>query len=330
MKHTNGIYWRNMFVIRKALTVILIFSILISSGCSNISNFSSNLKNKKVTEEDLSKYFTGYEGCFVLFDKNKNEYVIYNQPKSKKQVSPCSTFKIVNSLIGLETKVLEDENTTFKWNGTKYPIESWNKDQTLKTAVSNSAVWYFVYIVSQVGEEKMQDYLTKFNYGNKDISGGLTKFWLQSSLKISPMEQVDVLRKFYDYQLPASKKNVDIVKNVITLSNENGIKLSGKTGSGGSSISDKYINGWFVGYVEKDKNVYIFATNIETTNSSDKNAGGWVAKEITLKILKDKKLYQHNFLKNVTATNPLYMCDYAYRLMRFIAFKGYKVAVFQR
>lgn len=154
-----------------------------------------------------------------------------------------------------------------------------------------SVVWYFVNLVSQVGEQKMQDYLNKFNYGNKDISGGLTKFWLQSSLKISPMEQVDVLRKYYDYQLPASAKNIDIVKNVIILSNESGRKLSGKTGSGGSSVNEKYVNGWFVRYVEKSKNVYIFATNIEANGSSDKSAGGQQAKEITLNILKYKNLF---------------------------------------
>lgn len=281
-----------MFGIKKAIILILFVTFLISTGCSNTGNISIEAKtSEKVIEEDLSTYFTGYEGCFVLFNESRNEYTIFNRAKSQKQVSPCSTFKIVNSLIGLETKVIEDESTTFKWDGTKYPIESWNKDQTLKSAVSDSVVWYFVNLVSQVGEEKMQDCLNDYNYGNKDISGGLTEFWLQSSLKISPMEQVDMLRRFYNYQLPASKGNIDIVKNVISLSNENGTKLSGKTGSGRSSLNDKYINGWFVGYVEKDKNVYFFATNIEADERTEKGAGGIEAKGITLKILKDKNLF---------------------------------------
>ena len=193
---------------------LLLFSFLIlvtTGGCGNIrKEFKEEKNNKKISYIDLSKYFTGYEGTFVLFDKNKGEYTIYNQAKSQTRVSPCSTFKIINSLIGLETKVLYDENTTFKWDGTKYQIESWNKDQTLRSAVSNSVVWYFAKVASQVGKDKMQNYLNKFNYGNKDISGGLTSFWLQSSLRISPTEQVDMLRKLYDYQLPASKKNIDI------------------------------------------------------------------------------------------------------------------------
>jgi beta-lactamase class D len=271
----------------------LILTFMAAGGCGSVSNETKVVKNiEKISYVDLNKYFIGYEGCFVLFDSDKSEYTIYNQPKSQKQVSPCSTFKIVNSLIGLETKVIVDQNSTFKWDETKkYPIESWNKDQTLKSAVSNSVVWYFANLASQVGEDKIQDYLDKFNYGNKDISGGLTRFWLQSTLKISPKEQVDMLRKFYDYHLPASKGNIDIVKSVITLADENGFKLSGKTGSGGSSSNDNYINGWFVGYIEKNRNIYFFAANIEANDTTEKSAGGAEAKEITLKILKDKKIY---------------------------------------
>jgi bla regulator protein BlaR1 len=188
----------------------------------------------------------------------------------------------------LETKVIEDENTTFKWDGTKYSAESWNRDHTLKTAVANSVVWYFQKLASQVGKEQMQDYIDKVGYGNRDISGGITKFWLQSTLKISPMEQIGILRRLYDYKLPFSKRNIDIARNIILLSDENGVRLSGKTGGGTSS--DKYINGWFVGYVEKDENVYFFATNIEASGQSDKNADGQKAREITLRILKDKSI----------------------------------------
>lgn len=144
---------------------------------------------------------------------------------------------------------------------------------------------------SKVGEERMQDFLNKVNYGNRDISAGITEFWLQSSLKISPSEQVDILRIFYEYKLPFSKRNIDIVKSVILLSSDNGVRLSGKTGSGSNPNSNKYINGWFVGYVEKDRNVYFFATNIEANETTQKKSGGKEAKEITLKILKDKALF---------------------------------------
>jgi len=282
--------------IKRIVVSFLIVTILGIMGCNSINKVSKDTKDaERISYEDLSNYFSGYDGCIVLFDKNKNEYSIFNKEKSQKQISPCSTFKVVNSLIGLETKELEDENTTFKWDGTQYPIESWNKDQTLKSAISNSVVWYFQSLTSKVGESRMNEFIKKIDYGNNDISGGITKFWLQSSLKISPKEQVDFLRKLYDYQLPMNKRYIDIVKDLILLSNENGIKLSGKTGSGQNSNINKSniinINGWFIGYVEKDNNVYFFATNIESDETTKQSADGQQAKEITFKILRDKNLY---------------------------------------
>jgi bla regulator protein BlaR1 len=104
---------------------------------------------------------------------------------------------------------------------------------------------------------------------------------LPISLKISPMEQIQLLERMYLYKLPVKKRNVDILKKIIVLSKENDATLSGKTGTEQGKI------GWFVGYVEKGDDVYFFATNIQ----SGVNASGVEAKEITLRILKDKKLF---------------------------------------
>ncbi|KUO70180.1 MAG: class D beta-lactamase [Clostridia bacterium BRH_c25] len=285
---------------RKSRIILLLFVLAMTIGCSNANKESlindayisaedtkdSSQAVEKILTEDLSDYFTGYEGCFVLYDNKKGEYSIYNRNKSIKQVPPCSTFKIVNSLIGLEANVLQDGNTVIKWDGTRYAIEEWNKDHSLSSAISNSVVWYYQQVASTVGEERMQSWLDKINYGNKDISGGITKFWLQSSLKISPREQVDMLKQMYAYKLPFSQKNVDIVKKIIILSDEDGIVLSGKTGSGVKE--NKGINGWFVGYVERDGNVFFFAANIE----AEDGAAGVKAKEIAMRILKDKSIIQ--------------------------------------
>jgi bla regulator protein BlaR1 len=250
------------------------------------SNTDSASQKKETTyvDEDLGTYFTGYDGCFVLYDPQKDTYTIHNKNKSIKRLPPNSTFKIYNSLIGLESGVLKDENTMFKWDGTKHEIESWNRDHTLASAISNSVVWYYKILASRVGEKAMQEYIDKIGYGNKDISGGIDKFWLQSSIEISPMEQVELLRKMYNYELPFAKENIDIVKKIMILSTENGIVFRGKTGSGGKY--NKYVNGWFVGYVEKEGKVYFFATNLV----AEKDADGKHAKDITISILRDKNI----------------------------------------
>lgn len=277
-------------------------TVIDESGNNEINNSDTNVINDSETTtpapltsgtsaketivlEDLSEYFDNYDGCFVMFDKNKNQYTIYNEEKSKKRISPCSTFKIMNSLIILETGVIEDENTIIKWDGTEYPIETWNSDQTLQSAITNSVVWVYRLLATKVGEKDMQEYLDLVDYGNNDISGGIDKFWLQSSITISPLEQITILRRLYNEELPFSKRSMDIVKKIIVLTDENNIKLSGKTGSGKDNL------GWFVGYIEKNDNVYYFATNIETKDNATDKADGPTAKQISLNILSDKGLY---------------------------------------
>lgn len=239
--------------------------------------------------EDLSSYFTGYDGSFVLYDLKKRTYTIYNKEKSEKRVSPNSTFKIPHALIGLQTGVLQDADTVLRWDGTEYPFPEWNQDQTLTEAIRNSTIWYFQEVAQRVGKFREKRYLHAFRYGNRDISGGLTSFWLQSSLKISPREQVDFLRRFYTYHLPVSKQNIDIVKEILVLEEKNGVVLSGKTGTGwkDAELNGIPVNGYFVGYVEKDGNTYFFAVNIEAKD----HATGGKAKDIALQILRDKKLF---------------------------------------
>jgi bla regulator protein BlaR1 len=234
-----------------------------------------------IKEEDLQAYFAGASGSFVLYDQNKHEYLIYDEADSQRRASPCSTYKILNSLIGLETGVVQDENTLFKWDGTRYDIPEWNRDHTLASAYANSVVWYYQKLASQVGAEQMQHFLDEVHYGNANISGGLTKFWLDSSLRISPLEQVLFLRKLYANDLPFSQRSMEITKRIMVLSKGNGSVLSGKTGSAGGHIA------WFVGYLERGNNVYFFATKVEGKEIEIARA-----RKITEAILRDKQLLQ--------------------------------------
>ena len=158
----------------------------------------------------------------------------------------------------------------------------WNKDHDLHSAIANSVVWYYQEVARRIGKETMQKYIDEVGYGNKDISGGIDKFWLGSSLKISPNEQVEFLRKLYFGELPFSERNMDIVKDIMRLDSlPSGAVFSGKTGTGLNAERTGTNLGWFVGTVELGSNLYIFATNIH-----GEDANGKKAKDITLEILK--------------------------------------------
>lgn len=238
-------------------------------------------------EQDLSKFFAGRQATFVLLDVKRNKYVRYNKEVAAERLSPCSTFKIPNSLFGLEAGVIADAEHVIKWDGQRRTIEAWNQDLTLRAALKESAVWYYLELARKVGEARLSEYVRAISYGNADTSGGIAQpFWIEGSLKISADEQIEFLRRLHERQLPFSKRSTDIVLDIMKLSEKDGVIFRGKTGTAGDLKKNIATLGWFVGSVERDGQFYIFATNIR----SGENPSGRTARKITEEVLKSMQL----------------------------------------
>lgn len=227
-------------------------------------------------EPDLRGEFAGFDGAFVMVRLSDGAMTVYQEDKAQERLAPFSTFKVLNALIALETGVLESEQTVIPWNGQVSPIEAWNRDHTMASAVSESVVWYFQEVARRIGAERMQRHLDAVGYGNRDISGGIDRFWLSSSLLISDLEEMEFIRRLYREELPFSPRVMQTVKRVIVLEEKNGRILSGKTGSAASGKI-----GRFVGYVETGEDTYVFAVHI----CGERGAFGWKAKAVAKAVL---------------------------------------------
>ena len=234
------------------------------------------LQGPPIRAQDLSLIFKNTVGAFVLYDSKRNHYIRYNESRCRQRFSPKSTFKIPNSLIGLETGVIRDAEFVIAWNREKYPPQDnwnqepfvhWAQDHTLRSAFKYSVVWYYRELALRVGQQRMKQYISKFNYGNQAVTGRIDNFWLDGSLKISANEQLEFLKAFYTGQLPVSRRTTETVKDILELEKTPAYKISGKTGGG--SISEGVFIGWFVGYIETKDNVYFFVTNIEGANFAE-------------------------------------------------------------
>ncbi|MCP1224732.1 penicillin-binding transpeptidase domain-containing protein [Sebaldella sp. S0638] len=199
--------------------------------------------------------------------------------------APDSTYKIYDALIGLELGIIKSGDTSMKWNGKANSYSVWDQDQTLESALKDSVNWYFQEIDKKAGKKQLYSYYKKISYGNYNLSGDISDYWMESSLRISPVEQVLLLKDFYTDNLVFNDKNIKAVKNALKLSENNGKILFGKTGTG--TLDGKNVNGWFVGFVEKEDNVFIFAVNVQAKD----NAGGKAAAETALAVLRDKNIY---------------------------------------
>ena len=182
-----------------------------------------------------------------------------------------------------------------------------NQDQTPGSWLKYSVLWVSQQITPQLGYPRIKHYLASFDYGNQDFRGdvgknnGLTQAWLSSSLKISALEQLNFLKAMLSNELPISSDAITNTKeNMYQGKLDNGADYYGKTGSGRHGRNEretspsKLRDGWFVGFIQKDTQQYIFVSNltdktiqatIDKSDGSLKPYGSQLLKPITMKIL---------------------------------------------
>ncbi len=229
-----------------------------------ISLFSCSVNQAKI-DNSLKKYFdeNNVDGCFTLLNNSTGEIRVYNMSLDTQRFSPASTFKIVNSLIGLQTGRITDEKMVIKWDGIKRPVEAWNKDMDITEAFKVSCVPWYQEVARRIGKDTMKIWIDSLGYGNKNIDGPVDSFWLDNQLKISPDEQLGLVKRLYFDQLPFRKSVQQIVKDVMLQENNTAYKLSYKTGWGADEQKNDI--GWITGWIEENNHVYFFVTFVKTS-----------------------------------------------------------------
>ncbi len=252
--------------------------------------FTSCSVNKAKIDTGLKKYFDSshVDGCFTILDNSNGNITVYNMKLDTQRVLPASTFKIVNSLIGIETGKITDEKMIIKWDSVKRWNEDWNKDLTMEQAFKASSVPYYQEVARRIGKDTMQRWIDTLQYGNKNISGPIDSFWLNNTLKISPDEQLGLVKRLYFDKLPFQKRSQQIVRNVMLQEDNTLYKLSYKTGLGFDEKENSI--GWIVGWIEENRHVYFFVTLVK---SPDRNIDmKTVRMNITKGILKEMGFFK--------------------------------------
>lgn len=246
-------------------------------------------------EINLQEYFDGVNGTAIFYYPESDTYAVYQKELSEKRSSPCSTFKIFSTYVGLDMGVIQMNDSVRTWKGTRYWYEPWNRDIGLPDAFRQSCVWYYRQVIDDIGQPVMQAYIDEMNYGNRDISdwqGDLNEgepltdlkgFWLESSLKISPKEQIQVLRRIMERPEKGELANTLKLLMLSRDDTETSLKVYGKTGFG--RVDGKNTDAWFVGLYEKNGKTAYFALRLDDPDNpratSDK------AKAIALSIIDD-------------------------------------------
>jgi beta-lactamase class D len=239
--------------------IFIIFIIFVHGSCS---------VNQAKIDNSLKKYFDSakVDGCFSMVNNQTGEVSVYNMKLDTQRFLPASTFKIVNSLIGLETGRITDEKMVIKWDGIKRRNEAWNRDLSMAEAFKISSISYYHEVARRIGRDTMRQWIDTLQYGNMNVSGPVDSFWINNTLKISPDEQLGLVKKLYFDKLPFQKRTQQIVKDMMLQENNTLYKLSYKTGWGYDEMQNAI--GWVVGWIEENQHVYFFVTLVI---SPDKN-----------------------------------------------------------
>lgn len=255
------------------------------------------IQEPELLEADWSAYFEGLNGAAVLYDADASRYLIYNKELANTRRSPCSTFKIISSMIAMENGILKPEDSTRAWSGEIFWNESWNQDIAFAEAFRASCVWYFREVIDEIGPERMQEELLGLAYGNCDCSDwegrqntnnsnrALTGFWIESSLAISPREQTEVMARIFGESSVYSSAAQDALRQVMLTEgpDETGVSIYGKTGMGktGGVLADA----WFAGFSEREGEAIYFCVYLGQTERQD--ASSTRAKEIAIQLVQD-------------------------------------------
>ena len=242
-------------VTRRAALRLSISSIaLVASGRHLIAGSTERTDLEAIFREN------GATGTFVLYDAAGDHLTLVNPTRAEMRLVPASTFKIANTIIALETGVVKDENEIIPYGGKPQPFKQWEKDMSMREAITLSAIPIYQEIARRVGVERYRDWLARLDFGNRQVGTIVDTFWLDGPLEISAVEQARFVARLAQQKLAASARAQATTRDIIRLESKDGKVLYGKTGWRFSSTPNL---GWWTGWVERDGKIAAFSLNID-------------------------------------------------------------------
>ncbi len=245
---------------------------------------------------EWAAYLDGLNGAVVVFDPAEGSFHVYNGDLADARRSPCSTFKIVSSLVGLEEGAIDPPDSTRPWSGQVFWNDDWNQDMDLYTAFRTSCVWYYRQVIDDIGPDAMQAALRELRYGNCDLSDwsgnlntnnhdpALTGFWIESSLKISPREQTQVLERIFGEASPYPPDTKALLEEVMLLpeTSQDACRIYGKTGMG--KKDGVVVDAWYTGFADVGRRIYFCVYLGETAG---RDVSSVLAREIAVTLIRE-------------------------------------------
>lgn len=252
-------------VIVRSLSITALSLLVAVNAVAKQKGFSAVVNTEPSTHtKQLAPVFDSLkvEGTLVIQRLGSKELTIHAPNRAVRPFSPASTFKIPNTLIGLEYKVVTSPTSVFKWDKQQRWLDTWNQDHTLQSAYKVSCVWCYQHLARQLNLTTYKTELAKLQYGNQNPGSQIDQFWLNGDLTISALEQVEFLIRLIENRLPYQTHLQNLTKEIMLERVESNYKIYAKTGWAAGDINV----GWYVGYIETVEGIWVFAMNMDLSD----------------------------------------------------------------
>jgi len=253
-------YFRYNGRVMKRMRILLI-ALAVSIHSLSAQKYQEAPELKKCFED------AGIVGTFVLFDVATGTILVWDEARAKKRFTPASTFKVANSLIGLDVGAVKNVDQVLPYGGKPQPRKEWERDMGLREAIKISNVPVYQELARRIGIERMREGVRKLGYGNMEIGSVVDRFWLDGPLAISAVEQAEFLHRLVKGSLPIDPKALQAVKEITLVEKTETYELHGKTGWLVGPTPPQI--GWWVGWIERENKVYPFALNFDIRSDAD-------------------------------------------------------------
>lgn len=217
---------------------------------------------ERVIRDDLLSAFQaeGTVGTMSVYEVAADRWTLVGAERAATRYVPASTFKIVNSLIALETGAVRDADEVIPYGGKPQSVKAWERDMPMREAFQASAVPIYQELARRIGLEGYRTWLPRLGFGNGETGGALERFWLDGPLETSAIEQADFVARLAIGRLPVSERSQAVVRELMRIEAREGRTLFAKTGW---HVSAHRKIGWWTGYVVSEGRTTAFSLNMD-------------------------------------------------------------------
>lgn len=210
----------------------------------------------------------GQRGAWVVQHAGQPPQVLHGRSLAEQAFPPASSFKTLLALIALQSGALAGPDEVVPWDGRHEHRPEWRTDMALRQAMQTSSESYFRTIAARTGLAGLASGVEQAGYGNQQLGDDPERVWVDGTLRISALEQVEFMDRLRRAALPFERMHQHAIRDAMADAPLGEARIHAKTGTLWNA-QDKRGLGWWVGWMDGPQGATSFALLVQLEDRMD-------------------------------------------------------------